>query len=100
LRAQGAPENKVVVVYNAVDESIFFHRPKYLCRVKLGISQNSKAVLSVGNLIPRKGFIYLIRAMPLRLDKMLGALMIIVGDGPEKSLLSYIVRIFASTVGS
>ena len=88
----GAPENKVVVVYNAAEESIFFPRPKPLCRVKLGIPQNSKVVLSVGGLIPRKGFISLIRAMPLILNKIPDALMIIVGDGPEKSLLSYLVR--------
>jgi len=88
----GAPKDKVVVVYNTVEESIFFPRPKPLCRIKLGIPQNSKVILSVGNLIPRKGFIYLIRAMPIILNKIPDALMIIIGDGPEKNLLSYLVR--------
>jgi len=88
----GAPNNKVVVVYNAVDESIFHPRSKTLCRLKLNIPQNSKVILSVGNLIPRKGFSYLIRAFPIILTKIPNAILIIIGDGPQRDELIRIVK--------
>ena len=83
----GAPKNKVTIIYNAVDESIFTPRSKALCRSKLALPQNSKIILSVGNLIPRKGFKYLIQALPKILTKVPNAILIIVGDGPQKEEL-------------
>jgi len=40
--------------------------------------------LSVGNLIPRKGFEYSIRALPLILTKIPNAILIIIADGPQR----------------
>jgi len=88
----GARADKVVTVYNAVDESVFLPRSKVDCKTKLGISRSSKVILSVGNLIPRKGFDYLIRALPLVLSKVPDALLIIVGYGPQKEALISLVK--------
>lgn len=89
----GAPNNKVIVIYNAVDESIFIPRSKAFCRSKLALPQNSKIILSVGNLIPRKGFKYLIQALPKILIKVPNTILIIVGDGPQKDDLKRLVEV-------
>lgn len=88
----GAPRNKIVVIYNAVDESIFTPRSKAFCRSKLALPQNSKVIISVGNLIPRKGFKYLIQALPKILTKIPNAILIIVGDGPQRHELKRLVK--------
>lgn len=88
----GAPSNKIVVVYNAVDGCVFTPRSKTLCKSKLNISQNSKVILSVGNLIPRKGFNYLILALPLILTNIPNVILIIIGDGPQRNELIRLVK--------
>lgn len=88
----GAPSNKVVVTYNAVDGSIFTPRSKTVCRSKLAISQNSKVILSVGNLISRKGFNYLILALLTILSSVPHAILIIIGDGPQRNELIRLVK--------
>ncbi|MEM3365455.1 MAG: glycosyltransferase family 4 protein [Candidatus Methanomethyliaceae archaeon] len=90
----GAPKNKVAIIYNAVDESIFAPRSKAFCRSKLALPQNSKIILSVGNLIPRKGFKYLIEALPKILTKIPNSILIIVGDGPQREELKKLAKVY------
>ena len=87
----GAPPKRVIVVYNTVDESIFRPRSQTICRSKLGLSQKYEVILSVGNLIPRKGYDQLIRAFPKILNDVHDAVLIIVGDGPQKKELALLV---------
>ncbi len=74
----GVPEERVRVLRNGVDLSMF--RPpedRETLRRKLGVSQ--PCLLSVGHLIPRKGHDLVIRAMQELPEMML----VIAGDGPE-----------------
>ncbi|RLG83523.1 MAG: hypothetical protein DRO40_04330 [Thermoprotei archaeon] len=88
----GAPANKITVIYNAVDETMFTPRSKSLCRQKLGLPQNSKIILFVGNLIPRKGVEYLIRALPIILTKIPNVLLVVIGDGPQRNELEHLAK--------
>jgi len=88
----GAPANKVTIIYNAVDETKFAPKSKALCRQKLGLPRDAKIVLFVGNLIPRKGAEYLIKALPIILTKIPNAILVIVGDGPQRGALEQLVE--------
>ncbi len=80
----GVPENKVSVIYNPVDTSLFSPQRKLekrnidvLHQLKL---EPSSYYLAVGSLVSRKRYIDLIRAFALyKGEKKL----VIVGDGPE-----------------
>lgn len=87
----GAPANKVTVIYNAVDETMFTPKLKALCRQELGLPRDAKIILFVGNLIPRKGVEYLIRALPIILTKIPNALLVVVGDGSQRGELEQLV---------
>jgi len=56
-------------------------------REKLGISDTEKIIFSIGRLIERKGFPYLIKAMEIVCGKEPDAKLIIGGKGPEKDEL-------------
>ncbi len=78
-----APEKSVAVIFNAVPMAHAHEgsRP--------GI--NGPLVLSVGRLVPWKGFSELIKLWPRVLSR-LQAKLIIVGDGPQRSLLETIIE--------
>ena len=83
-----APE-KVKVIYNEVD----FKKSdltKEEARRKIGIPGN--LIISIGRLVPWKGFRLLIKIMPdlLKINQFFR--LVIVGDGPEKKNLESMVR--------
>ena len=89
----GASEGRISVVYNSVNESIFRHRPKKYARELLALEEDAKIILFVGNLIPRKGVEYLIKALPICTSKTQNRIkLIIVGDGYQKEHLQNITR--------
>ena len=53
-------------------------------RRKLGIAAEDFLVLAVGRMVPKKGFRYLLEAMPLLLNSAPRSHLILVGDGPER----------------
>ncbi|MDW8035216.1 MAG: glycosyltransferase [Candidatus Korarchaeum sp.] len=61
-------------------------------RVRLGITLDSKVIFSLGALIPRKGFQYLIQAMPRVLKEYSNATCFIGGIGPYGKVLKKMVR--------
>jgi teichuronic acid biosynthesis glycosyltransferase TuaC len=67
--------------------SIFKPMDKYECRKKLGLHTNTKIIFSLGLLIERKGFQYLIEAMKFVEDERFEVLCFIGGSGPLKSKL-------------
>ena len=62
LKNFGVDENKLAVVYNGVDKKIFYPVDKDAARKSLGIVENFKIVLYVGNLKKEKGLGELLRA--------------------------------------
>lgn len=51
---------------------------------KLGLSADQPIIVAVGRLVAKKGFLYLIKAMPDVLKKIKNARLVIVGDGDQK----------------
>ena len=82
----GIPEEKIVVVPNGVDMAKFYGIPKEKARQQLGLPASKKLILSVGNLIPRKGFDLLIKAvdMAMKGSDHQRLQLIIVGEGPSR----------------
>ena len=76
-RVEGCPLDKIVVIPNGVD----------LARVPLAPPSNGPVVGAVGRLDPRKGHADLLVAMSLVLDRIPGARLLLVGDGPARSSL-------------
>jgi teichuronic acid biosynthesis glycosyltransferase TuaC len=93
----GIPEEKIVVVPNGVDMAKFYRVPKEEARLRLGLPLEKTIILSVGNLIPRKGFDLLIKAFDMLFNGSdRGRLhLIIVGEGPSKQDLANL----ASSIG-
>jgi teichuronic acid biosynthesis glycosyltransferase TuaC len=80
--------DKITVIYNGVDFSIFNHQDQSQGRSTLKISYTGKIILFVGRLVQVKGLVYLIEAVA-RLKKKYAAdfRVYLVGDGPLKSTL-------------
>jgi len=85
----GVPEGKIKVIYNGVD-----FKPldisKEEARKKIGIAGN--IILSIGRLVPWKGFRMLIKIMPQLFEINQFFRLVIVGDGPERKTLESIVK--------
>ncbi|MDI6591320.1 MAG: glycosyltransferase family 4 protein [Patescibacteria group bacterium] len=75
------PEDKVTVIYNAV-EDFFSNFSKREAKQKIGIEGD--IILSIGRLMPWKGFKTLIEIMPDLLKENPNFRLVIVGEGPEK----------------
>ncbi len=63
IRHVGYPENKISIVYPAVDHDIYYVKRDREIIKKLGILDNSKVVLYVGSEQPRKNIPFLLEAV-------------------------------------
>ncbi len=85
----GVPRSKIRVIYNGAD-----FKPvdlsKEEARNKIGIHGN--IILSIGRLVPWKGFRMLIKIMPQLLNLRQFACLVIVGDGPDKKTLESMIK--------
>ncbi len=79
----GIPMEKLVVIENAYDGPLPSESKEEL-RKRLNISKST--ILSVGRLVPWKGFMELVRTFPMVL-KGGEAELLIAGDGPEREIL-------------
>lgn len=77
-------DGKISVIPNGYNSNKFRPMPKEIARNILGLPQNRKIILNVGNLYPAKGHKYLIEAIKVVIEKRKDILCIIVGDGPLK----------------
>ncbi len=85
----GIDPQKITVVYNC------FHPPRVNisreeARKKHGLQ--GKVMISVGRLVPWKGFAMLIELMPEIVKKIPDAKLVIVGDGPDRGFLEEVIK--------
>lgn len=100
------PKKTFIIPYGVNTEKFKPFKKDNMIIKKLGINEISPIILAVGRLVFKKGFLYLIRAMPLVLKIHEQAKLVIVGDGDQKEELLSEVRklninksvIFAGTV--
>lgn len=82
----GVPEERIEVLRNGVDLTLFRPVERETARARLGFSRLT--LLSVGHLIPRKAHDLVIRALRSLPEMDL----IVIGDGPEREALSSLAR--------
>lgn len=89
VKGWGVSDSKIKVIYNGVD-----FKPSDLsqeeARNKIGVHGN--IILSIGRLVPWKGFRMLIKIMPRLLELKQFARLVIVGDGPDRKALDSMVK--------
>ena len=84
----GAPPGKVLVLNPGIDVERFApgERPQCLAS-ELGIGPQDRVLLSLGRLVPRKGFDITLRALPRVLEAHPSTRYIIAGEGPDRGRL-------------
>ncbi len=89
LRVAGVAEDKLRVVYNGVDSAIFRPADRLEARQRLGLPPEIKMVLFVGNLLPIKNPLLLVRAFARFRQQMTdqNCVLIMVGEGPLREQL-------------
>jgi glycosyltransferase involved in cell wall biosynthesis len=80
--AYGVPSHKVTIIPNGVDSSLFSPIDSKKARERLGLVNGSRIILSVGGLIPRKGFGLLLNAMKTLTEQYPDSHLYIIGEGP------------------
>ncbi len=106
LKKLGIYPKKTQVIRYGVDMGKFKPLGKSKILINRYNLQNSSVILAVGRFVPKKGFIYLIKALPKILKKIPNAKLILVGDGDLKNELEEKVKnldlesniIFAGTI--
>jgi len=86
------PKKEITVIPNFVDTSLFCRSPKQEIREQLGIG-NEKVIIHISNFRPVKCIGDIIRIFHA-VSKQSDALLLLVGDGPERSEAETLVRQF------
>ncbi len=87
LGVRGRINDRISVIPNGVNTTLFRPLPLKKIRRKLGLPLDKKIILSVGNLSPLKGHKYLIEATRLVLKKRQDITIVIVGSGVKEGKL-------------
>jgi glycosyltransferase involved in cell wall biosynthesis len=87
------PGEKISVIPNGVDSGKFYAVHKAEARKKLGLPIHKKVVLSIGYLIPRKGFDLLIKALEILFEEFheKNLYLVIVGEGKSRRELEEMI---------
>ncbi|PYV89735.1 MAG: glycosyltransferase [Acidobacteria bacterium] len=87
------PEEKISVIPNGVDIGKFYAVQKDETRRKLGLPTDKKVILSVGHLIPLKGFDLLIKAFKILFEELheKDLYLAIVGEGTSRRELERMI---------
>lgn len=83
----GTPEDKIRVIPSGVDAERFRPGDRAASRRELGIALERKIIVSVGSLIPVKGFQTIIDALPTVLGHEPTTELYIIGSGPYRKAL-------------
>lgn len=86
--ALGIPSEKINVIPNGVDPLWFSPVPKEVARSRLGVPGDAMMILSVGSLIPRKGFHLLMKAVAQWGNRPSRLRLYLVGEGPMRGPLT------------
>src|SRR5258708_10170691 len=86
----GCRSENLAVIGNGVDRPKFMPRPRLAMREKMGLPNDRRIVIAVGQLNENKGFDILIDAVA-RL-RSTGIMLVIVGEGPLRSSLERQIR--------
>jgi glycosyltransferase involved in cell wall biosynthesis len=81
------PGEKIIVVSNGANTSLFKPLEQNACRKELGLEYRTPYLCFVGNLAPWQGVEYLVKAAPLILSRYPECRFLIVGDGVMKNEL-------------
>jgi teichuronic acid biosynthesis glycosyltransferase TuaC len=81
----GIEAEKVAVIRNGIDRSIFYPRDQAEARRRLGLATESRIIIAVGALVPLKGMDRLIDAMKLLSSESIK--LYVIGEGPERAAL-------------
>ena len=84
-KAYNIPGEKIVVVSNGANTSLFKPLEQETCRKTLGLDLEFSYVCFVGNLAPWQGVEYLIQAAPSILSRFPECRFLIIGDGVMKN---------------
>lgn len=81
------PQKKYVIRYG-VDKNKFkpTRKDKTILK-KLGLNQTAPVILAAGRMVAKKGFIYLIKAMPEVVKKIPKVKLVMIGDGDQRPIL-------------
>jgi teichuronic acid biosynthesis glycosyltransferase TuaC len=77
----GVPEDRIVVLPNAVDRDIYFPRDKMLMREKHNLPRDGRIIAFTGHFIERKGPLRVLSALERLPDDVYG---VFLGSGPQK----------------
>lgn len=86
------PGEKIVVVSNGANTSLFKPQEQEICRKELGLDLETPYVCFVGNLAPWQGVEYLVKAAPSILSRFPECRFLIIGDGIMKDNLLKLCR--------
>ena len=82
------------IIHNGADHEKFVSMPRAAAKKRLGVEEERKIIMSVGNLVPVKGTEYLIRAFR-RLVTEYGRddiVLFLIGDGSERGRLAELAK--------
>ncbi len=85
--ALGADPDRVRVLYDGVDASLFHPSDRLAARARLNLDSDGHAILFVGNLLPVKGLDVLVEACGLLARDGIAFTTYLVGQGPEEPRL-------------
>jgi len=93
------PESKIVVIPNGVSDKFYINENKQILRNRLSKNlkidlKDKKIIISVGRLVERKGFHWVIeKVLPEKIKEIQDIIYIIVGDGPLKERIKYSIKL-------
>jgi len=88
----GANPEKIVIIPNGVDTSLYSPNNQKEARERLNLDKDKKIILFTGTLLPIKGVDVLIKSFKVINDQIKDSLLVIVGEGREESMLKHLVE--------
>jgi len=88
----GINTDKISIISNGVDTDQFYPMDRREARKVLSVPGDAKVILSVGSLIPRKGFGMLLDTFGSLRPSNSGITLYIIGEGPERPFLEKKIR--------